>query len=1243
MAPANERVAVLHWNTGSTPAGSYRVRGELYLEDTFLGSAADTFEILGPTSVSASISTDHPEYGANETVRINSQAKNEGANVTLQGLTAKVAVRYSGEDKVVWDKNAFFLLPGGTMPFQDFWNVTTSTPGAYQAVIKVFAGEQLLAEATTDFAIRPSTDDCNGLMGTITADPREVAQPTVNLAFEVKNVGNTTLEGTVEIAVVDPATRQEVGTPCSKTFWLTPGQTAADGCDHSIEGLTGNTLYAAVGRYKLDGWQEGRTCPLGRSPFRVLDGTPPVVGEFEAPVLDPGECLGGPFELRVHVTDDVSGVASVEYGMCDPEQQPASWFPMEEDIANPGIWAATVPQEVFGGQGDKVIWVRAADQVGNNWDSDPGDNNPASLAVRIDLEPPTISVVPEPVEGWIYPAPVNITVDADDSLGITEYSITLNGQAQSYDENFVSEIHLDASGEYTIAASAHDCSGHETTFGRTFEVDATPPAVGEFYEPALGPGECIGASFDLRVHITDDVSGVATAEYAMFDPANPPGELTWVGLTLLEGTANDGTWGATVPVSEGDHGNKRILVRSADLVGNNWDSDPGDNNPAALDFAIDMQVPTISVVPEPVEGWLYHAPVDITVDADDSLGITQYDITVNGEAQSYDENFVSEIHLDTSGEYTIAASAHDCSGHETTFTRTFKIQIFNVTKASDPTFKRVLLFDYPQTGRPNTEAALASEAIFNETVTTLEDFITRFRTGIFPVAILFDAPIGGQTSNVYVDLDPRGFAGSGIMAVPTVQPGPMNPDLADLFGSGFGSKTDPTLPEGSISGYYEIPSPVSGLETGTIKGTGCLINRTASQIFGWVEDARGSRYSGGAECQGLFSIQFEYGKSLESGQQYSIKLEAWDAVGKVDEQEKTITVPSTGPWGDGLGERAQVILDSVSTTKTVFTLAGLDTYRLESGYKVTLTISQYGVPIDTVTGYVSPTCSVRVGDHQGPFIVDDFEVCDVYDDWAQQPPRYIITTSSIHRWGAGAGLVSAWDLEETLGMEPDLMGRDLLMDALDFLTVPYEAQYSREVLVVTIAVENSSAFSADLRVTETLPSDSRVAAFVEDEGYQIEDTDPPVFLLQLSGGQSKTIRYMLHMPSGVGWHDVSSTVECYHHDAWNAAGDSVLSKRVLQNEFQFASDLHNELSQLCTSLGDQRLCNVASIISALKDPLNPPSDEDGILYCRQAYAALKVVLKQPNGSSEPFYVGPLLVRTGHLMELWHIKSVWGGV
>ena len=334
------------------------------------------------------------------------------------------------------------------------------------------------------------------------------------------------------------------------------------------------------------------------------------------------------------------------------------------------------------------------------------------------------------------------------------------------------------------------------------------------------------------------------------------------------------------------------------------------------------------------------------------------------------------------------STSRDCADNETQLSRTFRIQIFNVTKAVDPDFKRVLLYDRKTSpGVPNTESVLDDEHIYHETVGEDVDFIVRLRSGVFPVVVQFDDPLGGQP--IYFEEEAGVFSNWGAMAVRTEKvPFGAPFDLEDLFGMNFGGPYSIEFPGGTYD-YYETPSPVTAQVQGNAEGPGCEIHRDTSQIFGFISPP-GTPLPD--ECQGLFSMTLSYAPDppLQTGSDYVVKVEAWDYVGKVDEHQEQVTVPAAGPWSDGSGDRAEVILNTVQENIVAFTLSGLDGYRLESIYDVRLTIEEVGdpnIPIVDETETVLPLCGIPIGQVFGVFEVAGKTECTVLDGWGCRSPK----------------------------------------------------------------------------------------------------------------------------------------------------------------------------------------------------------------------------------------------------------------
>ncbi|HEV7767941.1 MAG TPA: CARDB domain-containing protein [Thermoanaerobaculia bacterium] len=203
------------WNTGTTAAGNYSVRGTLKHQGRFADSDVATITITPSSHLTGTIATDKPAYDEGEVVHLSAVAHYESGNVTLANVAATVSVVDSSGVTIASAATPIAsLLPGQSASARLDWPAGANTPGSYTArLIVKDAGGTTLAQANVPFELRPASQSGKGVTGTISAPASVQASKSASIAVSLTNNGNAAIaDGPFSVVVLHPQTQEAVAT-----------------------------------------------------------------------------------------------------------------------------------------------------------------------------------------------------------------------------------------------------------------------------------------------------------------------------------------------------------------------------------------------------------------------------------------------------------------------------------------------------------------------------------------------------------------------------------------------------------------------------------------------------------------------------------------------------------------------------------------------------------------------------------------------------------------------------------------------------------------------------------------------------------------------------------------------------------------------------------------------------------------------------------------------------------------------
>jgi hypothetical protein len=200
------------WNTASNPVGAgYIARATLYdANGNYVSQTQTSFDIVSSASqqVSARIATDKSAYSPTDTVQLTDRLANLVANSARDGLSMRTVV-LAPTGAIQWQVTEPIgqLLGGATKELGYSVGIVNAAAGQYTATLSALdASGNVVASASTQFAVRDSSADGAGISGTIAASPKQISAGD-NIAFNygVSNRGNSILNALpLKVRVIDP-------------------------------------------------------------------------------------------------------------------------------------------------------------------------------------------------------------------------------------------------------------------------------------------------------------------------------------------------------------------------------------------------------------------------------------------------------------------------------------------------------------------------------------------------------------------------------------------------------------------------------------------------------------------------------------------------------------------------------------------------------------------------------------------------------------------------------------------------------------------------------------------------------------------------------------------------------------------------------------------------------------------------------------------------------------------------------
>lgn len=445
----------LNWNSAATLAGEYRFSATLQdMNSATVTNAIAPFGINVAGQVTAALLADRSQYRAGQTVNLSATIRLQAANASLNDANAVIQI-VNGRGDVVFEtpRSLGSLSPDALVNLNVPWNVGNNGPDRYRAKIAVSAGGPVLANDEIGFEI--VLDNLAQVTGSFTLSSATIANgDNLTVNYQLKNTGNVLLNTMpVSLRVLDLDTQAELAV-LRKVVDLDVGaQLALSSNFTALEWpLKSLTVVMAVDL-------GGKSVVLQRSPLRVIDRLPPVVG-FVTPAA--GAIITGQTPVVVKAVDRESQVASVEYSLPS-----VAWKPFGVQSQVDALYAVRL---VGVADGPYPIQARASDSFNNVAE-------PVTLNVVIDNTPPVITV-DGVANGSVYPGDVAADISVTDvNLGAVQ--IQLDGVP------YVSGANINKTGPHELQINALDKAGNSAAKTIQFQIRRPAPSV-SITVPATG-------------------------------------------------------------------------------------------------------------------------------------------------------------------------------------------------------------------------------------------------------------------------------------------------------------------------------------------------------------------------------------------------------------------------------------------------------------------------------------------------------------------------------------------------------------------------------------------------------------------------------------------------------------------------------------------------------------------------------------------------------------------------------------
>lgn len=282
LNPNENRILGYAWNTGQILSGSYKVFCQFGEGGNVVSRNEVLFTITPVKNISSRIVTDQISYEANRVVTITSTITSLSPNYIFSSLIARIDLMNSQGTTLFSDtKTIPFLTSGQRVELKTYWNTSNHPKGTYMVRLEVLEGMSSLGTSTVTFEILGSSQTSEGILGTITAQPKLLyrGQDEI-LSYSVANKGNEDISDlTVKVLIVNPET-QELKNTLESSVNLPIGTAAAGNFTASTSDLP-SRMYLAILQASSATMTQAKT--LASTVFMVIEAiTLPFSDNFDS-------------------------------------------------------------------------------------------------------------------------------------------------------------------------------------------------------------------------------------------------------------------------------------------------------------------------------------------------------------------------------------------------------------------------------------------------------------------------------------------------------------------------------------------------------------------------------------------------------------------------------------------------------------------------------------------------------------------------------------------------------------------------------------------------------------------------------------------------------------------------------------------------------------------------------------------------------------------------------------------------
>ncbi len=313
------------------------------------------------------------------------------------------------------------------------------------------------------------------------------------------------------------------------------------------------------------------------------------------------------------------------------------------------------------------IYVTAYDYKDN--ESPASNTIQVSTSAAADTQAPTAPT--NLAAGTITQTSIAISWTAStDNVGVQDYQVLVNGTVRSTVTNTSTTLTgLTASTAYTIRVRARDAANNVSA--NSNQISVTTLSAADTQAPTAPTGLAAG---------TVTTTSVAISWNASTDNVGVAGYRVYVGGNLNSTVAASSTSTTITGLTQSETYN--IFVRAYDAAGNQ--STNSNQIQVVTETAADTQAPTVPT--NLASGTVTQNSIVLSWTAsNDNVGVTGYDLSVNGTVQTVTTTTHTLINLPAASTFTIRVRARDAAGNVSAYTSAINVTTPDTEAPSTPT------------------------------------------------------------------------------------------------------------------------------------------------------------------------------------------------------------------------------------------------------------------------------------------------------------------------------------------------------------------------------------------------------------------------------------------------------------------------------------------------------------------------------------------------------------------------------